>query len=81
MRSMSRFLIGRQKTALTPAGRRILEESALVIEAARQLENIAVQLGDGWEPELHVVIDGSLPLDPVNHALKTFAKKSNTDSD
>jgi len=65
----------RQKAELTPAGRRILEESAHVLEAARQLENVAAQLSGGWEPELHVVIDGSLPLQPVNRALCTFAER------
>ncbi|MCK6505283.1 LysR family transcriptional regulator [Myxococcota bacterium] len=62
------------RTALTPAGRRLLEPARAVLAEARELERIARQLRDGWEPELQVVVDGVLPWGPIAAALRAFAQ-------
>ena len=57
---------------MTPAGRRILEEGGELLKHARKMDDLAHQIQSGWEPELHVVIDGIVPLGPVTQALRSF---------
>ncbi|MCP4807889.1 MAG: LysR family transcriptional regulator [Proteobacteria bacterium] len=61
------------RTHLTAAGRRLLEEARLVLEAGARLERTAQELRDGWEPDLHVVVDGVYPMEPIARALRQFA--------
>ena len=63
------------RTALTPAGRRLLESARDVLVQARGLEQLAGELRDGWEPELQVVIDGVYPMAPVMAALSAFTQR------
>ena len=63
----------RRKAVLTTAGHRILELSRDVIESAKNLERVARELKHGWEPELHVIVDGALPLDSVMTCIRRFA--------
>jgi len=60
------------RAVLTDAGRRVLEEGAGVLQAARRLDATAQSLHAGWEPQLHVVVDGALPLAPMLSALRQF---------
>ena len=63
-----------ERTArFTPQGRRILAEGRDVLAAAERLERLSSLLRTGWEPELHVVIDGALPMAPVLRSLRDFA--------
>ena len=64
----------RRRAELTKAGRRILEEARSVIAAAQRIERSAAELKDGWEPELHVVVDGALPMAPITRCLRRFAE-------
>ena len=61
------------RTHLTAAGRRLLEEARRVLEAGRDLERVAQELRDGWEPDLHVVVDGVYPMEPIARAMRMFA--------
>lgn len=63
----------RRKAELTSAGRRLVDASRNVLERAHALELMAIELRGGWEPDLHVVVDGALPMGPVNACLKRFA--------
>lgn len=63
----------RRRATLTDAGRRLLEASREVIAKARELERVAAELRDGWEPELHVVVDGALPISPITSCVRSFA--------
>lgn len=63
------------RTRLTPAGRRVLEEARAVLEAGARLEAAARELRDGWEPDLHVVVDGVYPMAPIARALRQFASE------
>ncbi len=67
------FNRSRRKAVLTDAGHRILTLSRDVISAARQLERVASELQDGWEPELHVIVDGALPMDAVLTCIRRFS--------
>jgi len=57
------------RAVLTPAGRRLLRAARDVLREARRLEVVAQELRDGWEPELQVVVDGVVPLEPLTRAL------------
>ena len=63
----------RRKAVLTKEGRRILDASRDVLKPARDLDRLAVELSGGWEAELHVVVDGALPMSAVTHCLRRFA--------
>lgn len=57
---------------LNAAGQRVLEAGRRVLEGARGLDHLAAELREDWEPTVHVVIDGALPLTPVTRALQTL---------
>jgi DNA-binding transcriptional LysR family regulator len=57
------------RAAWTDAGQRILEEARGVLARVDHLQRLAASLGDGWEPTLDLVVDGSLPMAPVTAAL------------
>jgi DNA-binding transcriptional LysR family regulator len=63
---------GRTAT-LTPEGTRLLESARDLLARAESLERLAGQLRGGWEPELRVVVDGSLPMAPITRCLRAFA--------
>ena len=64
----------RRKAVLTDAGQKILGQSRSVIMAAQDLERVANELKDGWEPELHVIVDGALPMDAVLDCIRRFSE-------
>lgn len=63
----------RRRAELTPEGRRVLEAARAVLTEARALDRTASDLRDGWEPELHVVVDGALPIRPFTTCIRRFA--------
>jgi len=58
--------------AFTPAGRRILATAKQVIQQADSLQGLADHLSGGWEAELHVIVDGALPMEPITKCLQAF---------
>ncbi|TNE85896.1 MAG: LysR family transcriptional regulator [Deltaproteobacteria bacterium] len=62
-----------RKASFTPAGYRLLEEGRRLLRESARLDALAAQLATGWEPELHVVVDGVLPMGPVLRAYPSFA--------
>jgi len=64
---------------LTPAGRVVLEGARDVLERSRRLERLGADLEGGWEPELRIIVDGSLPQAPIVRACQRFlARKLST---
>lgn len=63
------------RAVLTPAGRRLLDEARDLLHRAAQLDQLATVLADGWEPELHVVVDGAFPMAPLLYALAEFGAR------
>ncbi|HJW33446.1 MAG TPA: LysR family transcriptional regulator [Holophagaceae bacterium] len=61
------------RATLTPAGEAILAEARRLLTQAEQVEGLARQFAEGWEPRLGLVIDGILPLTPIMTALKQLA--------
>lgn len=62
-----------RKAVFTPEGRRLLDEGRILLTESRRLGELAAQLASGWEPELHVVVDGVLDIAPVLRAFPGFA--------
>lgn len=63
------------RAGLTPAGRQLLTEARDLLLKAQQLDRTASLLGDGWEPELRVVVDGAYPLAPILGALALLGER------
>jgi DNA-binding transcriptional LysR family regulator len=63
------------RAELTPAGRQLLVEARDLLGRAQQLDRAASQLGQGWEPELRVVVDGAYPLGPVLGGLAMLVER------
>ena len=64
------------RASLTAAGRHLLEEARDLLARARQLDQAATLLGEGWEPELQVVVDGAWPMGPLVKALQEFGARA-----
>lgn len=63
------------RAVLTPAGKALWSEGMRMLQLASRIETLAERYGQGWEPRLDLVIDGSLPLGPVMHALKVMTDR------
>jgi DNA-binding transcriptional LysR family regulator len=63
------------RAVLTSAGRRLLEASEEVLSASQLLDRLADQIRTGWEPELQIVVDGALPMEPISRALRAFVQR------
>ena len=64
---------GGRKAVITPAGQQLLLLTRHLLDQATNLERVAATLKDGWEPELQVVVDGAIPMGPINRCLRRFA--------
>ena len=60
----------KHRAELTPQGKAILEEGRRLLQSASRLETLAGQYAKGWEPTFDLVVDASLPLDPIMRAIK-----------
>lgn len=67
---------GGHRAVLTPAGVAILDEGRILLSRARRVEWLADQFAGGWEPRLHVVVDGALPMGPLLAALKQLGDEA-----
>lgn len=61
------------RVRLTVAGEAVLAEGRRLLAQAKQVESLARDFAQGWEPRLVVVVDGILPLAPTLAALKAMA--------
>lgn len=65
-----------RKAEITEEGRILLERSRHLISSAMELEALADNLRQGWEPEVRLVIDPSFPADVLTLALRKFVATS-----
>ncbi len=63
------------RAELTPAGKALWDEGRRMLQLAKRIENLAERYGEGWEPNLELVIDASLPMEPIMRALKVLTDK------
>lgn len=64
-------IIGRKAT-LTEAGAVLLRRSRNLLKQASQLETLAFNMDQGWEPEVRLVVDAAYPTCRLAKALKAF---------
>lgn len=61
------------RTKLTAAGRRVVEECRQLLAAEASANAVVAELRGGWEPEIKVVVDGVVPIDPLLRAVGALA--------
>ncbi len=61
------------RVRLTPVGEAVLAQGRRLLAQARQVESLAREFADAWEPRLLVIVDGILPVKPALAAFKTLA--------
>ena len=62
------------RTRLSAQGRRVLAAGREVLDRSHALDRLAAVMREGWEPDLHVVVDGVYPMAPLAQALRALAK-------
>ncbi|ART79072.1 LysR family transcriptional regulator [Oceanisphaera avium] len=65
-----------RKAYLTDEGRVFLHRSRKITHNFKELESLADVLASGWEAVLRVVVEASLPRQPLYNALSEFASAS-----
>mgnify|MGYP000850196599 CR=1 FL=1 len=63
------------RAVLTAAGRELLKEGRNLLRAADELECRVRRLATGWEVELRIAVDASLPLDGLLALLDAFYRE------
>lgn len=63
------------RAELTAEGKIILIEGQRLLEQLANIEHLASRFSQGWEPKLELVIDGSLPMEPIMTALKRMSEQ------
>jgi DNA-binding transcriptional LysR family regulator len=63
------------RAILTRAGELILDEARRVLSQTRRLEQLSLELQEGYEPLISIIIDGILPMPPIMWALREFSGK------
>lgn len=68
-------IVGR-KAELTEAGEALLRRSRHLIKEARQLEELAWNMDQGWEAEVQLVVEAAYPTERLARALEAFIPQS-----
>jgi DNA-binding transcriptional LysR family regulator len=73
---MQLLRIDGRKAVLTEAGSVLLRRSRHLVNQARQLEDLAQHLDQGWEAEVRLVVDAAYPNTRLIRALSAFIPQS-----
>lgn len=68
-------IVGR-KAELTEAGAVLLRRSRHLLKEARQLEELAWNMDQGWEAEVQLVVEAAYPTERLARALEAFMPQS-----
>lgn len=68
-------IVGR-KAELTEAGAVLLRRSRQLLKEARQLEELAWNMDQGWEAEVQLVVEAAYPTERLARALEAFMPQS-----
>jgi len=63
------------RAVLTPEGEAILSEGRRLLVQAENIEILAQQLNQEWEPRFEVVVDGILDIDPIMSVIKSLIEE------
>ncbi len=70
------FRMQGRKAVLTEAGELVLRRARGLVSEARALEQAALDLAHGWEPEIRIQVDVIFPQDFLTRVLQRFAPES-----
>lgn len=65
-----------RKAELTAAGELLLRRARAMLQEAQSLEQLALSLSQGWEPEIRLAVEIVFPTDRILRALARFAPES-----
>jgi DNA-binding transcriptional LysR family regulator len=63
------------RVALTAAGQVLVVEASETLARARALQKKALDLRQGWEADLGLVVDGAMDMKPVMRAIRGFTQR------
>jgi len=63
------------RAELTPKGHVLWKEGRRLLQQAERIEKLADHYTEGWEPHFDLVIDASLPMEPVMKAMKLLVDR------
>ena len=69
------FRLEGRRSVLTPAGQTLYRRARLLVDEAAQVESLAAQLAQGWEPALTVAMDTLFPIWVMLEALARFSER------
>lgn len=61
-----------RRSVLTPAGRHLLEEGRVLLQAAQRLADQTREIAVGWEPRIRIAIDTVVDVSALTNVLATF---------
>lgn len=61
-----------RRSVLTPAGKNLLTEGRLILEAVQRLADKTQTIANGWEPKLNIAISSILECDAIFKIFKQF---------
>jgi DNA-binding transcriptional LysR family regulator len=64
-----------RRAVLTPAGKNLLIEGRLILEAVQRLAEKTKTISNGWEPKLNIAINSPLQCDRIFSIFKSFLDK------
>jgi DNA-binding transcriptional LysR family regulator len=64
-----------RRAVLTPAGKNLLIEGRLILEAVQRLADKTQTISNGWEPKLNIAVSSILQCDHIFKICKTFLDK------
>ncbi|GIU48923.1 LysR family transcriptional regulator [Shewanella algidipiscicola] len=70
------FCRDKYRAELTAEGKVMLAEGQRLLQYLGNIEHLASRFSQGWEPKLELVVDGSLPMEPIMRALKQVAEQN-----
>jgi DNA-binding transcriptional LysR family regulator len=73
--NLSIFDRSEYRAVLTPEGRAILNEGRRLLAQAENIETLAKQLNQEWEPSFEVVVDGILDIAPIMKVIKALIEE------
>jgi len=73
--NLSIFDRSEYRAVLMPEGKAILIEGKRLLAQAENIEQLAKQLGQEWEPSFEVVVDGILEISPIMSVIKSLISK------
>lgn len=69
------FKVVGRKAVLTDAGKALYQRAKILVEEARQTEQIAHQFSEGWEPEIRIAMDTLFPEWVMMEVIQSFTQK------